>query len=115
MIHIIRLHKTILLRHFVVILLLTKNSRISSSWYGIVHQCRSALTREADDWYPVLRQLKILEAGLALCPELPLPEVRALRQPAIENILPPVVYEGCGLRPARKVDAQLFSPKSTLW
>ncbi|KIL62275.1 hypothetical protein M378DRAFT_165981 [Amanita muscaria Koide BX008] len=62
-------------------------------------------------------KLEILEAGVALCRELAPPEVvRTLRQATIEDILPLVVYVGCGLWPASKggirVDIQLFSSKS---
>ncbi|KAG6848065.1 hypothetical protein H0H87_004327, partial [Tephrocybe sp. NHM501043] len=37
-----------------------------------------------------------------MCPELAPPEVRAEREPTIEDILPLVIEEGCGFRPARK-------------
>ena len=46
--------------------------------------------------------LDILERNLALCPELVPPEVRGNRTPAVEDILPLVIEDGCGLRPARK-------------
>jgi hypothetical protein len=79
-------------------------------------------TREADDWcveitrgneeklivhcrYPLPRpetKHKILETAVALCPSLAPPEVRAVREPTVEDVLPFVVEEGCGLRPARK-------------
>ena len=80
-------------------------------------------TREADDWYvdvvakPWLEKLidlcrypvprpetkqKILETAITLCPELAPPEVRAVRKPTVEDVLPYVIEEGCGLRPARK-------------
>lgn len=58
-----------------------------------------------DDWYPRPRQETsedILRRGLALCPELAPPEVRSIRTPTVTDILPIVVGEGCGLRPARK-------------
>ncbi|KIL55829.1 hypothetical protein M378DRAFT_173288 [Amanita muscaria Koide BX008] len=77
-------------------------------------------TREVDDWYPVPRpetKLKILEDGLALCPDLAPPEVRAVRKPTIDDVLPLVVDEGCGLRPARKggirLEVEVFSRKPT--
>ena len=44
----------------------------------------------------------ILERGFALCPELASPDIRVQRKPTIDDILPHVVDEGCGLRPARK-------------
>lgn len=46
--------------------------------------------------------MDILTRGLALCPELAPPEVRAIRKPTLEDIEPHIVEEGCGLRPARK-------------
>ncbi|KAM6492539.1 nucleotide-binding domain containing protein [Amanita muscaria] len=77
-------------------------------------------TREVDDWHPFPRpetKLKLLEDGLALCPDLAPPEVRAVRKPTIDDILPLVVDEGCGLRPARKggirLEVEVFSRKST--
>jgi hypothetical protein len=80
-------------------------------------------TRVADDWfvllfcdpaeivpylvrrYPTIRPettLDILKRGLSLCPELAAPEIRAEREPKLEDVLPIVIEEGCGLRPARK-------------
>ena len=44
----------------------------------------------------------MLKRGLALCPELAPPELRASRTPTIEDILPIVKEEACGLRPMRK-------------
>ncbi|KAJ3565234.1 hypothetical protein NP233_g7761 [Leucocoprinus birnbaumii] len=58
-----------------------------------------------DDWYPQPREatkLDILTRALKLCPELVSPEVRAVREPTINDLLQQVVGEGCGLRPARK-------------
>ncbi|KAJ7143344.1 D-amino-acid oxidase [Mycena crocata] len=58
-----------------------------------------------NDWYPVPRPettLDILKRGFALCPELVPPEIRAQREPVIEDLQPIIVEEGCGLRPARK-------------
>ena len=46
--------------------------------------------------------LDILKRGLALCPELAPPDVRATRTPTIEDILPIIKEEACGLRPMRK-------------
>ena len=46
--------------------------------------------------------LDILKRGLALCPELAPPDVRASRTPTVEDILPIIVEEACGLRPMRK-------------
>ncbi|KAJ7871319.1 hypothetical protein B0H13DRAFT_1634268 [Mycena leptocephala] len=58
-----------------------------------------------NDWYPVPRQettLDILERSFALCPELAPPEIRAQREPVLEDLQPIIIEEGCGLRPARK-------------
>ena len=46
--------------------------------------------------------LDILKRALALCPELAPLDVRALRTPTVEDILPIVKEEACGLRPMRK-------------
>ncbi|KAJ7057803.1 D-amino-acid oxidase [Mycena amicta] len=58
-----------------------------------------------NDWYPIPRPettLDILKRGLALCPELAPPEVRARREPTLEDLQSIIIEEGCGLRPARK-------------
>ncbi|KAK2465596.1 hypothetical protein APHAL10511_002488 [Amanita phalloides] len=62
-------------------------------------------TREPNDWYPAPRpdtKKEILGNAIALCPELAPPEVRAIREPTVEDVLPLVIEEGCGFRPARK-------------
>lgn len=62
-------------------------------------------TRVADDWYPHPREettTAILARALKLCPQLAPPEVRAVREPTINDVLSHVVGEGCGLRPGRK-------------
>jgi D-aspartate oxidase/D-amino-acid oxidase len=43
-----------------------------------------------------------LKRGFALCPELAPPEIRAQREPVLEDLQPIIIEEGCGLRPARK-------------
>ena len=43
----------------------------------------------------------ILNRVFILCPELTPPEVRAVREPKVEDLLSLIVEEGCGLRPAR--------------
>ncbi|KAF8156859.1 D-aspartate oxidase [Crassisporium funariophilum] len=61
-------------------------------------------TRVANDWYPRPRAeitLDILKRGFALCPELAPPDIRAERVPTLDDVLPHVVGEGCGFRPAR--------------
>ncbi|KAJ7484624.1 D-amino-acid oxidase [Mycena latifolia] len=58
-----------------------------------------------NDWYPVPRPettLDILKRGFALCPELAPPEIRAQREPVLEDLQPIIIEEGTGLRPARK-------------
>ena len=37
-----------------------------------------------------------------LCPQLASPDIRVQRTPTIDDVLPHIVSEGCGLRPARK-------------
>ncbi|KAJ7593507.1 FAD dependent oxidoreductase [Mycena floridula] len=62
-------------------------------------------TKIANDWYPVPRSEiteDILKRAFALCPELVPPEIRAERDPTIEDIRAIIIEEGCGLRPARK-------------
>lgn len=62
-------------------------------------------TRVANDWFPTARPeitQDILTRALALCPELAPPEIRAIRKPTLDDILPHVISENCGLRPARK-------------
>ncbi|KAG5634939.1 hypothetical protein H0H81_000259 [Sphagnurus paluster] len=61
-------------------------------------------TRAVDDWYPLPRPettRDILERTFAMCPELAPPEVRALRAPTLDDVLPLVIEEGCGFRPGR--------------
>ncbi|KAJ7336451.1 D-amino-acid oxidase [Mycena albidolilacea] len=58
-----------------------------------------------NDWYPTPRHettQDILKRGFALCPELAPPEIRAQREPVLEDLQPIIIEEGCGLRPARK-------------
>ncbi|KAJ7070310.1 hypothetical protein B0H15DRAFT_968671, partial [Mycena belliarum] len=58
-----------------------------------------------NDWYPVPRPettLDILKRGLALCPELAPPEIRAQREPVLEDLQSIMIEEGTGLRPGRK-------------
>lgn len=43
-----------------------------------------------------------MERSFALCPELAPPEIRAQREPVLEDLQPIIIEEGCGLRPARK-------------
>ena len=59
------------------------------------------------DRYPVPRleiTQDILKRGFALCPELasPSPDISVERKPTIDDVLPHIVSEGCGFRPARK-------------
>ncbi|KAH8817600.1 D-amino-acid oxidase [Flagelloscypha sp. PMI_526] len=58
--------------------------------------------REPDDWYPIPRSEStrdILERAFSLCPELAPP---GTKDPKLEDVLPLIVEEGCGHRPARK-------------
>ncbi|TFK49356.1 D-aspartate oxidase [Heliocybe sulcata] len=58
-----------------------------------------------NDWYPNPRPettQEILTRGLVLCPELVPQSIRDQREPTVEDLLPLVIEEGCGLRPARK-------------
>jgi glycine/D-amino acid oxidase-like deaminating enzyme len=54
----------------------------------------------------------ILNRVFTLCPELTPPEIRATREPKVEDMLPLIVEEGCGLRPARnggvRIEAEWF-------
>lgn len=43
--------------------------------------------------------LSILERTLSMCPELAPPEVRAQREPTVDDL--DVIEEGCGFRPGR--------------
>jgi hypothetical protein len=58
-------------------------------------------SRGDDDGYPF--------AAIKLCPELVPPEIRAVREPKIEDLLRQVVGEGCGLRPGRTSGIRLES------
>lgn len=61
-------------------------------------------TKVANDWYPVARPETtedILRRCLALCPDLAPPEVRAQREPTVDDIRPLIFEVGCGLRPSR--------------
>jgi hypothetical protein len=52
--------------------------------------------------YPVSRPeitRNILERAFSTCPELAPPEVRAQREPTVEDLV--VIEEGCGFRPER--------------
>ncbi|KAG6917606.1 hypothetical protein DXG01_001835 [Tephrocybe rancida] len=44
----------------------------------------------------------ILERVFDLCPELVPPEIRAVREPNVDDLLPIIIEEGCGFRPTRK-------------
>ncbi|TFK41511.1 D-aspartate oxidase [Crucibulum laeve] len=62
-------------------------------------------TKEENDWYPLPRPettLDILKRALLLCPDLAPPEVRAQRQPAVEDLQSLILEECCGLRPYRE-------------
>ncbi|KIY64403.1 nucleotide-binding domain-containing protein [Cylindrobasidium torrendii FP15055 ss-10] len=62
-------------------------------------------TKLDDDWYPAARPETaedILKRAFELCPELAPPEVRATREPTIEDVKSVLISNGCGLRPARE-------------
>jgi len=75
--------------------------------YTIPRRCGDVIvggTIDNDDWYPTPRPeitRDILNRVLTLCPELAPPEIRAAREPKVEDLLPLILEEGCGLRPAR--------------
>lgn len=59
-------------------------------------------TRDANDWYPNPRpetRIAILKRAIALAPELAPP---GTQNPTYEDLIPLIVEDGCGLRPARK-------------
>ncbi|KAG9218144.1 hypothetical protein CCMSSC00406_0008083 [Pleurotus cornucopiae] len=61
-------------------------------------------TKVDNDWYPKARPettIDILTRALAICPELAPPEIRAVRKPTIEDVVPIIIEEGCGFRPGR--------------
>ena len=67
-------------------------------------------TRVENDWFPRPRPETtddILRRGFKLCPELAPPDIRAAREPTLEDIKAHVVGVGCGLRPARKGGVRL--------
>lgn len=59
-------------------------------------------TKTPNDWYPKARPettIKILQKAVALAPELASP---GTVNPTYEDLLPLIIEEGCGFRPARK-------------
>ncbi|KAF9069451.1 D-amino-acid oxidase [Rhodocollybia butyracea] len=61
-------------------------------------------TFHPNDWYPKPRPEiteRILAKGLKLCPELAPPEIRAQREPTVDDLLPLIVDMGVGFRPHR--------------
>jgi len=71
--------------------------------------------------YPHPREettVAILTRALKLCPQLAPPEVRAVREPTINDLLSHVVGEGCGLRPGRKggirIESEWWSDKGKM-
>ncbi|KAJ3981775.1 hypothetical protein F5890DRAFT_1533481 [Lentinula detonsa] len=57
-----------------------------------------------DDWYPLPRPEiteRILSKGLKLCPDLAPPEVRAEREPTVDDLRPLILDVGVGFRPYR--------------
>ncbi|EGO03581.1 hypothetical protein SERLA73DRAFT_175101 [Serpula lacrymans var. lacrymans S7.3] len=67
-------------------------------------------TRVPNDWHPTPRPeitKDILARALALAPEIAPPHSREGRTPTVEDLLPIVIEEGCGLRPGRKSGIRL--------
>ncbi|KAK7684996.1 hypothetical protein QCA50_011831 [Cerrena zonata] len=81
--------------------------------YIIPRRCGDVIvggTKLDNDWYPIARPettREIFERSLALCPELAPPEIRAQREPTVDDLYPIIVEEGCGFRPARKGGVRL--------
>ncbi|KAJ7446595.1 D-amino-acid oxidase [Mycena latifolia] len=70
-------------------------------------------TLNRDDWYPLPRpetKQAIMENALRLWPEIAPPEVRKVRKPTVEDLIPIIVEDGVGLRPHRdegiRIDVQ---------
>jgi len=76
--------------------------------YIIPRRCGDVIlggTKQDNDWYPVARPettLEILDRCLALCPELLPAHMRGDHEPTGKDLLPLLLEEGCGFRPARK-------------
>lgn len=49
----------------------------------------------------------ILSRVIAMCPELAPDEIRAVRTPAADDLVPLIIEEGCGLRPARTLGVRI--------
>ncbi|KDR68351.1 hypothetical protein GALMADRAFT_256978 [Galerina marginata CBS 339.88] len=67
-------------------------------------------TYDANDWYSLPRAettRDILTRVLEICPEIAPEEVRTLREPVVEDVLPIIVEESCGFRPCRKGGVRL--------
>lgn len=61
-------------------------------------------TMDQHDWYPKPRPettTDILKRVIAICPELAPEEICAARAPTADDLIPLIIEEGCGLRPAR--------------
>lgn len=71
-----------------------------------------------DTWparFPLPRpetRMDLLRRGLELYPELAPPEVREKRKPVVDDLLPLIVEDGCGLRPSRKGGLRLEAKKA---
>lgn len=51
--------------------------------------------------------MDILKRAVAVCPELAPEEVRVVRVPTVDDLLPLMIEEGCGLRPARSLGVRI--------
>jgi len=73
--------------------------------YIIPRRCGNIIlggTRDVDEWYPKAcpeTKILILKRAIALAPELAPP---GTKDPTYEDLIPLVIEDGCGLRPARK-------------
>lgn len=71
----------------------------------ILHIPRCTQPLQLDSRYPLPRpetRMDILRRGLALFPELAPPGIRQQREPTVEDLLPLIIEDACGLRPSRK-------------
>lgn len=71
---------------------------------------RNSLTHQHASRYPKPRPettKDILKRIIAICPELAPEEIRAVRVPTVDDLLPLIIEEGCGLRPARSLGVRI--------
>ncbi|KAH8824130.1 nucleotide-binding domain-containing protein [Flagelloscypha sp. PMI_526] len=85
-----------------------KNDRVEEKLFYAIPRSSGLVvvggTQSANDWFPVARKEtteRILQEALYFFPQLAPPEIRAERDPTVEDLRPLIVDEGCGFRPAR--------------